>query len=56
MNARTGAGIGVVLAMIAGSMIGSISGQWWWTGALLGIFIGIGWRVGADAEKRRSSE
>ncbi len=52
MNRNTGAGIGSALAIITGSIIGATTGQWWWTGALLGIFIGIGWQLGKDAEER----
>ena len=54
MNRNTGAGIGSTVAIITGSIIGATTGQWWWTGALLGVFTGIGWQLGKDAEERSS--
>ena len=54
LNRNTGAGIGSTVAIIAGSIIGATTGQWWWTGILIGPFIGIGWQLGKDAEERSS--
>ena len=58
MNRNTGAGIGSTVAIITGSSIGATTGQWWWTpiliGPFIGIFSGIGWQLGKDAEEPAS--
>ncbi len=54
MNRNAGAGIGSTVAIITGSIISATTGQWWWLGIFLGVFPGIGWQLGKDAEERSS--
>ncbi|MEM6692451.1 MAG: hypothetical protein AAF664_23670 [Planctomycetota bacterium] len=48
------AGLAIVIAIVVGSTIGAITGQWWW----LGITIPIGIAIGAgvhNAGKQNSN-